>query len=60
MNVIAEALIVLEALTDLCEVVENLYEGWVVVFLLAKYFQMVFFSWRCRNLLKKQQKCLYS
>jgi hypothetical protein len=45
--------IVIEFLADLCEVVEYLYEGWVVVFFLAKLFQKILFSWWCRNLFKK-------
>jgi hypothetical protein len=34
--------------TDLREVVEDPYEGWIVVLLLSKLLQKVLFPWRCR------------
>jgi hypothetical protein len=39
-----------EVMTDLCEIVEYLYEGRVMVFFLPKFFQKVFLPRWCRNL----------
>jgi hypothetical protein len=47
--------IVLEISTDLCEIVKDFHEGWVMVFLFSKFLQKVLFSWWCRNLLKSSR-----